>query len=87
MPQLILFNKPYGVLTQFTGELPEQTLSAFIKFPGFYAAGRLDKQSEGLLVLTDDGKLQHRLTHPKFEKKKHYWVQVEGALQTKIYNL
>ncbi|HAU1009418.1 TPA: pseudouridine synthase [Legionella pneumophila] len=79
MPQLILFNKPYGILTQFTGELPEQTLSAFIKLPGFYAAGRLDKQSEGLLILTDDGKLQHRLTHPKFEKKKHYWVQVEGV--------
>ncbi|HBC0463732.1 TPA: pseudouridine synthase [Legionella pneumophila] len=79
MPQLILFNKPYGILTQFTGELSEQTLSAFIKFPGFYAAGRLDKQSEGLLILTDDGKLQHRLTHPKFDKKKYYWVQVEGA--------
>ncbi|HAT6955349.1 TPA: pseudouridine synthase [Legionella pneumophila] len=79
MPQLILFNKPYGILTQFTGELPEQTLSAFITFPGFYAAGRLDKQSEGLLILTDDGKLQHRLTHPKFDKKKYYWVQVEGT--------
>ncbi|HAT8182486.1 TPA: pseudouridine synthase [Legionella pneumophila] len=79
MPQLILFNKPYGVLTQFTGELPDQTLSAFIKFPGFYAAGRLDKHSEGLLILTEDGKLQHRLTHPKFDKKKYYWVQVEGV--------
>ncbi|WBV65135.1 pseudouridine synthase [Legionella pneumophila] len=84
MPQLILFNKPYGILTQFTGELPEQTLSAFIKLPGFYAAGRLDKQSEGLLILTDDGKLQHRLTHPKFEKKKHYWVQVEGPYRQRF---
>ncbi|KGP62904.1 pseudouridine synthase [Legionella norrlandica] len=79
MPQLILFNKPYGILTQFTGEVPEQTLSAYIKLPGFYAAGRLDKQSEGLLLLTNDGRLQHQLTHPKFKKKKYYWVQVEGV--------
>lgn len=78
MTQLILFNKPYGVLTQFTGALVEQTLSAYINRPGFYAAGRLDKNSEGLLLLTQDGNLQHRLTHPKFEKAKHYWVQVEG---------
>lgn len=79
MPQLLLFNKPYGILTQFTGEMYEQTLSAFINLPGFYAAGRLDKHSEGLLILTDDGKLQHRLTHPKFNKRKYYWVQVEGV--------
>lgn len=79
MPQLLLFNKPHGILTQFTGEMYEQTLSAFINLPGFYAAGRLDKHSEGLLILTDDGKLQHRLTHPKFNKRKYYWVQVEGV--------
>lgn len=79
MSQLLLFNKPYGILTQFTGEMYEQTLSAFINLPGFYAAGRLDKHSEGLLILTDDGKLQHRLTHPKFNKRKYYWVQVEGV--------
>lgn len=79
MSDLILFNKPYGIVTQFSGEPSEQTLAAFIKKPGFYAAGRLDKNSEGLLLLTDDGALQHRLTHPKFDKKKYYWVQVEGV--------
>ncbi len=76
--QLILFNKPYGVVSQFTGAENESTLATFIKEPGFYAAGRLDKNSEGLLLLCNDGALQHRLTHPKFNKKKYYWVQVEG---------
>lgn len=80
MTKLILFNKPFGVITQFTGEPKEQTLAAFIKMPDFYAAGRLDKNSEGLLLLTNNGGLQHHLTHPKFNKKKHYWVQVDGAL-------
>jgi 23S rRNA pseudouridine2457 synthase len=79
MSQLLLFNKPFGVLTQFTGDNPEETLSAYINMPGFYAAGRLDKNSEGLLLLSNDGQLQHRLTHPKFNKKKLYWVQVEGV--------
>ncbi|MGC1183292.1 pseudouridine synthase [Legionella sp.] len=78
MPKLILFNKPYGVICQFTGKEHEDTLAKFIAMPDFYAAGRLDKNSEGLLLLTDDGALQHRLTHPKFNKKKYYWVQVEG---------
>ena len=80
MSKLILFNKPYGVITQFSGEQREQTLAAYIKMPGFYAAGRLDKNSEGLLLLCNDGSLQHQLTHPKFNKKKYYWVQVEGAI-------
>lgn len=79
MTQLILFNKPYGIVTQFSGDSPDQTLASFIKMPGFYAAGRLDKNSEGLLLLTNDGSLQHQLTHPKFNKKKYYWVQVEGV--------
>lgn len=78
MTQLILFNKPYGVLSQFTGESHEQTLAAYLKKPGFYAAGRLDKNSEGLLLLTNEGRLQHQLSHPKFNKRKYYWVQVEG---------
>lgn len=78
MPEIILFNKPYGVVSQFTGEAPEHTLAAFIKMPSFYAAGRLDKNSEGLLLLANNGAFIHQLSHPKFIKKKYYWVQVEG---------
>ncbi|WP_207633064.1 pseudouridine synthase [Devosia aurantiaca] len=78
MSRLILFNKPYGVLTQFTGEPGDRTLAEFIKVPGVYAAGRLDKDSEGLLVMTDDGRLQAQISSPKFNKEKTYLVQVEG---------
>lgn len=80
MTQLILFNKPFGVLCQFTGEDKQPTLADFIPQKGVYAAGRLDKDSEGLLLLTNDGKLQHRITTPGYKLPKTYWVQVEGSL-------
>jgi 23S rRNA pseudouridine2457 synthase len=83
MTRIILFNKPYGVLSQFTdkgsADSPRPTLSAFIDVPNVYAAGRLDKDSEGLLVLTDDGGLQARIAHPKHKLAKTYWVQVENV--------
>ena len=78
MSKIILFNKPFGVLSQFTDAEARPTLADFIKDKSVYAAGRLDKDSEGLLVLTDDGKLQHRIAHPDKKMSKTYWVQVEG---------
>lgn len=78
MSKLILFNKPYDIVSQFSGADQEHTLASFIDIPNFYAAGRLDKNSEGLLLLTNNGGLQHQLSHPQFNKKKYYWVQVEG---------
>ncbi|HLT64652.1 MAG TPA: pseudouridine synthase [Pseudohongiella sp.] len=80
MPRLILFNKPFNVLSQFTGAEPEQTLSWYIKQPGFYPAGRLDKDSEGLLLLTDCGITQQRISDPRFKLPKTYWAQVEGEI-------
>lgn len=78
MSKLILFNKPYGVLCQFTGEAGRDTLANYISVPGVYAAGRLDTDSEGLLVLTDDGALQARIADPRHKLAKTYLVQVEG---------
>lgn len=77
--KLVLFNKPCGVLTQFTSEDGKATLADYIRMPGVYAAGRLDADSEGLVVLTDDGALQARISHPRHKLVKTYWAQVEGV--------
>ena len=82
MSRVILLNKPFGVLSQFTdvkSPSPRPTLSAFVDVPDVYPAGRLDRDSEGLLVLTDDGALQSRIADPKHKMTKSYLVQVEGA--------
>jgi 23S rRNA pseudouridine2457 synthase len=80
LAKLVLFNKPFDVLCQFTDDQGRTTLADFIDIPNVYAAGRLDTHSEGLLLLTDDGKLQHRISHPEKKLEKTYWVQVDGEI-------
>jgi 23S rRNA pseudouridine2457 synthase len=79
MARLILLNKPYGVVCQFSGGDPRRTLAAYVPVPHVYPAGRLDADTEGLVVLTDDGALQARIQHPRHRLEKVYWAQVEGS--------
>ncbi len=79
MTRIILFNKPFDVLSQFTDKAGRRTLKDFIDLPDVYPAGRLDRDSEGLLMLTDSTALKHKITHPDHKVSKTYWVQVEGA--------
>ena len=83
MSRLVLLNKPFGVLSQFTGgkEGADDTLAHLVDVPGVYPAGRLDKDSEGLLLLTDDGRLQSRIAEPRYKMAKTYLVQVEGEAE------
>jgi len=76
---IVLFNKPFRVLSQFTTDSDKSVLADYLDIPGVYCAGRLDYDSEGLLILTDNGRLQQHIANPRFNKRKCYWVQVEGV--------
>ena len=80
MPKIILLNKPFGVVSQFSEIVKAETLAYLVHEKGYYPAGRLDKDSEGLLILTNDGKLQNQISHPKFKLGKTYLVQVENEI-------
>jgi 23S rRNA pseudouridine2457 synthase len=80
MANIILLNKPFNVLCQFTDKEGRANLADYVKTKGVYPAGRLDYDSEGLIILTDDGQLQHQISHPSSKMTKTYWVQVEGAV-------
>ena len=86
MTDLYLFNKPYGVITQFTELDGATSLADFIPVRGIYPAGRLDKDSEGLLVLTNNGRLQHKISNPKNKMEKTYWAQLEGLIDEAALN-
>ena len=84
---LILFNKPYQVVCQFSADAPRKTLADYLDQPGIYPAGRLDTDSEGLMLLTDDGQLQHLISHPAKKQAKTYLVQIEGVPNRKALDL
>ena len=87
MNDLIVFNKPYGVICQFSAHEKHVGLKDYIDAPGFYPAGRLDTDSEGLLLLTNNGRLQAQIAEPKFGKEKTYWAQLEGSPDEAKLNL
>lgn len=84
MSRIVLFNKPFGVVTQFTPHPKHRSLADFVELKQVYPAGRLDADSEGLVILTDDGTLQHRISDPRHKLEKIYWAQVEGTIDASV---
>lgn len=88
MSTVVLFNKPFRVLSQFRSDDERETLAKYLSVPGVYPAGRLDFDSEGLMILTDDGQLQAQISHPKHKLQKTYWVQIDGDINDEaLHNL